>query len=340
MGMALAREINQRFIEGPHRAEPRPDPSRAFAAVSRAVRLTLILEARTEKQILAWRRGDLASLDALEPEPFLAPRFDSPAERRARVRDCVAAAIDRETLDPHEAEGMRGRLRRELIETEDLGDHRLKGGFRACVEAICADLGLKPDWSRWSDDHGFGFAAEARRRPRTRLTGHRRRGPRPRGRPSVRRRARRALPASPAPDDRPLRRPGPERSRGETPGAGLARTSSMPLDAFTNTFAGNPLDRVSERRSDPAWIAEKLAAPESLAVALWNGRPLVEDAKAGGVQIAYLSARMAGELAGGHDRLLFLGLWKETAVFAVDLESDTDPADARWRGSGASRTCA
>ena len=160
MGMALARELNQRFIEGPHRPEPRPDPARAFAAVSRAVRLTLILEARTEKQILAWRRGDLASIDALEPEPFLAPRFDSPMKRRERVRDCVAAVIDREALDPNEAEWMRGRVQRELIETEDLDDHRLKVGFRACVEAICDDLGLKPDWSRWSDDHGLDFEAD------------------------------------------------------------------------------------------------------------------------------------------------------------------------------------
>ena len=168
MGMALAREINQRFIEGPHRPEPRPEPSRAFAAVSRAVRLTLILEARTEKQILAWRKGDLSSLDALEPEPFLAPRFDSPEERRGRVRDCVAAVIDREALDPNEADWMRGRVQRELIESEDLDDHRLKGGFRDCVEAICGDLGLKPDWSRWSDDHGFDFEVDLPPRPLSR----------------------------------------------------------------------------------------------------------------------------------------------------------------------------
>ncbi len=108
----------------------------------------------------------------------------------------------------------------------------------------------------------------------------------------------------------------------------------MPLTAFTNTFAGNPLDRVSYKRSDPEWVAGRLAASESLAVALWNGKPLVEDAKAGGAQIAYLSAAMARELAGGDDRLLFLGMWKETAVFAVDMESDGDPADGVLEGLG------
>ena len=52
----------------------------------------------------------------------------------------------------------------------------------------------------------------------------------------------------------------------------------MPLTAFTNTFAGNPLDRVSYKRSDPDWIDAQLADPETLAVALWNGKPLIEDA--------------------------------------------------------------
>src|ERR1700749_4844640 len=98
----------------------------------------------------------------------------------------------------------------------------------------------------------------------------------------------------------------------------------MALDAFLNAFAGNPLDRASYRRSKPEWIAEQLASPESLGVAMWNGQPFVEaekDAKPpGAMQIAYLPAKLVGELAGGPDRLLFLGLWKETAVFAVDLE--------------------
>lgn len=108
----------------------------------------------------------------------------------------------------------------------------------------------------------------------------------------------------------------------------------MPLEAFTNTFAGNPLDRASDRRSDAAWIAEQLASPDSLAFAVWNGQPFVEPAKDGGVQIAYLPARMAQELAEGAERLLFMGLWKETAVFAVDLEGVIDPADGPLQGMG------
>lgn len=100
----------------------------------------------------------------------------------------------------------------------------------------------------------------------------------------------------------------------------------MALEAFTNVFAGNPLNRVSDRRGDQAWLAEQLASPDALAVAIWNGRPLVQKTD-GGLEIAYIAGRMAGELAGGTEKLLFLGLWKETPVFAVDLDDLADPAE-------------
>jgi NAD+ diphosphatase len=108
----------------------------------------------------------------------------------------------------------------------------------------------------------------------------------------------------------------------------------MALDLFLNTFAGNPLDRASDRRVDSEWLARQLASGESMAVALWNGRPLVEDGKASGLQLSYLPAKLANELASGPERLLFLGLWKETAVFAVDLESQVDPAQSALQGLG------
>lgn len=108
----------------------------------------------------------------------------------------------------------------------------------------------------------------------------------------------------------------------------------MPLSAFQNTFAGNPLNRASEKRTDVAWLTEQLRSDESLAVAIWNGKPFVETSKDGGLQIAYLPARMAEELSGGAERLLFLGLWQQTAVFAVDLEGGADPADGPLSGLG------
>jgi len=108
----------------------------------------------------------------------------------------------------------------------------------------------------------------------------------------------------------------------------------MPLDAYQNTFAGNPLDRASERRVDAAWLADQLTAPGSLAIALWNGKPLVEEGKAG-VQLAYFTVGLAAELSSGWERLLFLGLWNDNAVFAVDMEGSADPAEGSLQGLGA-----
>src|SRR5271170_4746888 len=110
----------------------------------------------------------------------------------------------------------------------------------------------------------------------------------------------------------------------------------MPLSTIVNTFAGNPLNRASERRVDAAWLKSRLDDPETLVLALWNGKPLVEDAPGGekAVRIAYLSVPMAREIAASEERLLFLGLWKETAVFAVDLDGSADPADGPLRGLG------
>ena len=109
---------------------------------------------------------------------------------------------------------------------------------------------------------------------------------------------------------------------------------TMPLSFFQNTFAGSPLDRASDRRPNAEWLAEQLASPDSLGIAIWNGRPLVERSKTGGQQIAYLPAKLVGELAGGPERLLFMGLWQDTAIFAVDLEGTADPASGPLQGLG------
>jgi NAD+ diphosphatase len=100
------------------------------------------------------------------------------------------------------------------------------------------------------------------------------------------------------------------------------------------TFTGNPLDRASERRSDLAWLAERWADPASLALALWNGQPLLEDAKNGGVQIAYVPADLARAAVPEEERQAFMGLWKDTAVFAVDFAGFADPAAGPLQGLG------
>ena len=65
------------------------------------------------------------------------------------------AVVDREAADLNEARWMRALAQRSLIEKDHLDDHHLTGDFHACVETVCADRGLEPDWSLWDDEAGF-----------------------------------------------------------------------------------------------------------------------------------------------------------------------------------------
>ncbi len=108
----------------------------------------------------------------------------------------------------------------------------------------------------------------------------------------------------------------------------------MPLSAHLNTFAGNPLDRVSERRRDLEWLERQLEADATTVLAFWNGSPLTQDGAAG-PRLARLEPGLAVELAGGDERLLFMGVDAEDrAVFALDMEGAADPAEGVLRGRG------
>ena len=73
-------------------------------------------------------------------------------------------------------------------------------------------------------------------------------------------------------------------------------SDAMPLSAFTNVFAGNPLDRASYQRSDADWIKTKIADPGSISLVMWNGKPMVEARKTGkDSQIAYVRASTRSE---------------------------------------------
>jgi NAD+ diphosphatase len=108
----------------------------------------------------------------------------------------------------------------------------------------------------------------------------------------------------------------------------------MRLSPAINTYAGNPLDRAAERRVDDAWLQDRALDPESLYLAFWSKRPLVEKRGAEGLQIAYLPPRLALELAPTPEQRLFLGLWKETPVFAVEIDGEGDPGRGPLKGLG------
>lgn len=102
--------------------------------------------------------------------------------------------------------------------------------------------------------------------------------------------------------------------------------------AFQNTFAGNPLDRAGDLRNDPDWIAEQAAKPYAQAMILWEGRPLIEEGP-DGPRLAWVSMAHARDMV--RDRDLFLGLWKDEPVFAIEFEGSIDPTQGPLRGLGA-----
>jgi len=92
------------------------------------------------------------------------------------------------------------------------------------------------------------------------------------------------------------------------------------LQSFVNTFAGNPLDRAAERRGDDSWLNEAVRRPDALALVMSKGRPLVEDDGAGGLRLAYVRGDLT--LALSKEPAAFLGLWKETPIFAAEARED------------------
>jgi NAD+ diphosphatase len=102
---------------------------------------------------------------------------------------------------------------------------------------------------------------------------------------------------------------------------------------ITHVFAGNPLDRASDKRPDAAWLASKLDEPSARALAMWKGSPLLKDGA-----LVWLDGGLAKQLAGGVEPLLFLGLDHDgdgsAAVFALNMEGEADPAEGPLEGFG------
>ncbi len=172
IGMELAEQI------GAHSAAARAavneeaggDPTRAYATVSRAVRMTLALQARFDDHILALRRGQLPALRGARSvaadklgEPEMAHVVArQPDPRRDRVDKVVREAIYLEVDNITEARETLDALNERLFDSEAY-DVLLDLPLRDAVAAICADLDLNPDWDLWSEDVGFVAPAGRRR---------------------------------------------------------------------------------------------------------------------------------------------------------------------------------
>jgi hypothetical protein len=160
-GVALAGELAADVKAG------RKDPRKAadeYVRIAAAVREAAAMSFRLEEAL----RG-LASLRARTLEEIAAAKAAAAAQaaaeaaarakacakdkerreaRKAKVRELVMEAIDREAADVEDRETLSLVLEQRLSFDPAFADIESLP-LRETVERICADLGITPDWSRW-----------------------------------------------------------------------------------------------------------------------------------------------------------------------------------------------
>jgi len=138
---------------------PGKDPAAAFAPLSRAIRLTLALEAKTDEALRDLKAGVVRAREEERVQAAKRARVAEDAAQEARedrVRDLVLNVAERECEDIDDFDNIYEALKERLEEDEayvDCGDRPL----RETVERLCKDLQLTPDWSRWD---GEGWIVE------------------------------------------------------------------------------------------------------------------------------------------------------------------------------------
>lgn len=93
-------------------------------------------------------------------------------------------------------------------------------------------------------------------------------------------------------------------------------------------YSGNPLDRVSEKRTDGAWVSAKMRDPSSFILPMWRLQPFLlgpENAR-GPLEAGFVRPGLVESLAGPDGVSVLLGVEGDSAYFALDISAARDPA--------------
>ncbi len=166
IGMDMARALRDRVTAGAAQGEavaecddgasapPRRDPADAFARLSRAIRLTISLEAKTDaalRELLAGVEARAVARRAEAASRATNAEIMRRRDRKKTVRRLVLEAAERETESAEVFEDLEAALDERLdwdraySALEDLP-------LRETVERLCADLQFSPDWSLWTGE--------------------------------------------------------------------------------------------------------------------------------------------------------------------------------------------
>jgi NAD+ diphosphatase len=94
-------------------------------------------------------------------------------------------------------------------------------------------------------------------------------------------------------------------------------------------FAGNPLNRASEKRTNLNWIESKRRDPSSLVLPMWRLEPFLlgPENLDPPIKLGLLQPGIADSLASAEAPCIFMGLDGDIAVFALDVSEAADPAN-------------
>jgi len=94
-------------------------------------------------------------------------------------------------------------------------------------------------------------------------------------------------------------------------------------------FAGSPLNRASEKRTDSNWIEAKRRDPSSLVLPMWRLEPFILGSEKSGppIELGLVRTGIVESLVNGDALCIFLGLDGDRAVFALDVSEAGDPAN-------------
>jgi hypothetical protein len=130
------------------------DPAAALNTISRAVRLTVALETKTDEYLRDLKAGVVRERAEEKVRAGERARVRTAEDREARierVRDLVLCVAETEVPDLDAFDKVFEALDHEL-ELDEVGFGYATRPLRESVERLCADLGLDPDWNRWTDE--------------------------------------------------------------------------------------------------------------------------------------------------------------------------------------------
>lgn len=169
IGMELARSLRDRVVAGaaadaagtsdaaaPAGKGPAKelDPAEAFWRLSRAIRLTIALEASSDEALRDLRAGVAKVREekrAKAAEAAHAAAVEARDERQLRLRSLVGMAAERQITDPKMLERLDQDVDERLADSEPYWIDPARP-LRDIVEHVCQCFGITPDWSRWNGE--------------------------------------------------------------------------------------------------------------------------------------------------------------------------------------------